>query len=382
MNYKTEDIEQRIITGKESYIELDNYLRETRVRCALLVCGKSIRLLDINNYFTTLEKRVGVRMVRFSDFKSNPSYDSVVAGIELFREEECDAIIAVGGGSALDVAKCIKLFANMKGDGKKGDYLRQTILKNSIRLIAIPTTAGTGSEATKFAVVYLDGEKQSVSDVGCVPSVVLMDAENLKSLPLYQRKSTMLDTFCHALESFWSIHSTGESRIYSQRAIRIVLENMEAYLSNERRGNEGMLMASNIAGKAINITQTTAGHAMCYKLTSLYEIAHGHAAALCIASLWPYMLAHMNKCIDPRGKEHLNAVFTDIAETMQCRLAEEAVEKFQQILKDLELKIPHVKNETDFEILTKSVNLGRLKNNPIVLNSNDVENLYYQILKK
>ena len=91
----------------------------------------------------------------------------------------------------------------------------------------------------------------------------------------------MMDAFCHALESFWSVNSTEESRRYSKEAIELVLENMEEYLLNTTDGNAGMLLAANIVGKAINITQTTARHAMCYKITSLFGCAHGHAAVLC-----------------------------------------------------------------------------------------------------
>lgn len=104
----------------------------------------------------------------------------------------------------------------------------------------------------------------------------------LKTLPAYQRKSTMLDALCHAVESFWSVHATAESKAYSRDALKMIRRYAEDYLANCDEGNAGMLLAANTAGKAINLTQTTAGHAMCYKLTSLYGLAHGHAAALCV----------------------------------------------------------------------------------------------------
>ena len=147
----------------------------------------------------------------------------------------------------------------------------------------MPTTAGTGSEATRYAVIYFDGEKQSISDYSCIPSAVLMDASVLKTLPIYQKKSTMMDAFCHAIESYWSVNSSEESRQYSRRAIQLIMENKDLYIGNDETGNTQMLKAAHLAGKAINLTQTTAGHAMCYKLTSLYGIAHGHAAALCVS---------------------------------------------------------------------------------------------------
>lgn len=233
----------------------------------LLVCDMSIRFLDQLN--GELES-VSVPIIRFSDFQPNPLYESVVKGVELFRQEGCNAILAVGGGSAIDVAKCIKLYSNLSGDGKNGEWLNTEILPNNLPFLAVPTTAGTGSEATRYAVIYYKGAKQSITSNSIVPNTVLLDPSVLKTLPLYQKKATMCDALCHAIESFWSVNSTDESKKYSLQAIAGVLDNMEGYLNNTDAGNAGMLMAAHIAGKAINITQTTAGHAMCYKITSLF----------------------------------------------------------------------------------------------------------------
>ena len=142
-----------------------------------------------------------------------------------------------------------------------------------------------------------------------------------------------------------------------------------------------MLRAANIAGKAINITQTTAGHAMCYKLTSLYGIAHGHAAALCVKVLFPYMISHVEDCIDSRGATYLEAVFSAIAEAMGCKNKHDAAELFGSIVDCLDLGIPDVKSEQDIDILKNSVNPVRLKNHPVSLSSNMIEELYRIILE-
>ena len=206
----------RIISADNHYAELDNYIKESGCQSMMLVCDESLRFLDIRHYFDTLTDRLHVALTRFSDFKPNPLYESVEKGVGLFRRNRCDSIIAVGGGSAMDVAKCIKLYSNMDSGE---NYLKQAIVPNDVPLLAVPTTAGTGSEATRFAVIYYNGEKQSVADESCIPSVVLMDPSVLKTLPGYQKKSTMLDALCHAIESFWSVNSTEESRAYSGQAI-------------------------------------------------------------------------------------------------------------------------------------------------------------------
>jgi len=368
---------QNILIATEHYKELDDFLINSDARSLLLVVDGELQILRINDYFDTLEDRTGIKVVRFSDFKPNPLYESVVEGIKVFHKNKCDLIVAVGGGSAIDVAKCIKLYSNM--DDSK-NYLKQKIVPNEITLLAVPTTAGTGSEATRYAVIYFNGEKQSVADYSCIPSIVLFDASALKTLPIYQKKSTMMDALCHAIEAYWSVNSTEESIGYSREAIQLIIANKESYLANDETGNANMLKAANLAGKAINITQTTAGHAMCYKLTSLYNIAHGHAAALCDTVLIPYMIKHLEQCIDPRGAEHLNKVYAGIAEAMGCKSVNQLVTAFSKIVNDLEFKPITVSSSNDIDVLKTSVNPVRLKNHPIKLTVEVIEELYRQIL--
>lgn len=336
-----------------------------------LVCDGSYPYLKIGNYFDHLPS-----IVKFSDFQPNPDYKSVKKAVEVYRRNRCETIVAVGGGSAMDLAKCVKLYANMSD---ASEYIEQEIVPNNIPLIAIPTTAGTGSEATRYAVIYYKGNKQSITHESCIPSIVIFDASALDTLPEYQRKSTMLDALCHAIESFWSVNSTDESQEYSKQAIVLILENMDGYLANDRSCNRNMLKAANIAGKAINITQTTAGHAMCYKLTSLFGFAHGQAAAMCVRKLMSYMIENNDKCIDSRGKAYLEKVLEDIAHAMSCKSAEELCTKFEDIYQTMKFSKCNY-TEADIDNLTHSVNPDRLKNHPIKLDLNTIENLYRQIL--
>lgn len=366
----------KIEIKNHDYSSLKELFIGSKYNNILLVCGRSIERLQINKILCELEDKEIVHFVRFNDFQPNPKYESIVNGIKVYNEGNCDAILAVGGGSAMDVAKCIKLFINMNHEQ---NYLQQEIVPNDIPLLAVPTTSGTGSEATRFAVIYYEGEKQSVTDYSCIPSVIIFDPSVLETVPDYQRNVTMLDAFCHAIESFWSVNSTEESKNYSRLAIEQILKNMNAYLENDNVGNTNMLEASNNAGKSINITQTTAGHAMCYKLTSLYGISHGHAAALCVSKLWPYMIEHVDNCVDSRGESYIKKMFEDLAEAFGCEDSKEAIAKFDGIIKAFDLSIPKATLK-EYEILKKSVNPLRLKNNPIALNEKTIDNLYHKIL--
>ena len=222
---------QRILEAVGQYDVLDSWFAENHVSCAMLVCGKSITRQKINDYLKEVPSRLGIKIVRFIDFQPNPLYENVQDGVQLFRLSACDAIIAVGGGSAMDVAKCIKLYSNLPDNGNNGTWLKSNIAPHNIPFLAMPTTSGTGSEATHFAVIYYNGVKQSISGYSCIPETVLMDHSMLKTLPEYQKKATMMDALCHAIESCWSINSTNDSKEYGRSAIQAVMEHMNGYLA-------------------------------------------------------------------------------------------------------------------------------------------------------
>ena len=374
-------MEQTIITAKENYADLDRWLRENGCKKLLMVCDDSIRFMEgFSRHLEEIGKQ-GVQVITFRDFQPNPLYESVVKGVKLFRNEQCDSIMAVGGGSAMDVAKCIKLYSNLPGSGDAGAWLKAEIIPNGIPFIAMPTTAGTGSEATRYAVVYYNDAKQSVTSESFIPGTVLMDPSALKTLPAYQKKATMCDALCHAIESFWSVNSTEKSKEYSRAAIQGVLEHMDGYLGNTEEGNAGMLRAAHTAGKAINITQTTAGHAMCYKITSLFRAAHGHAAILCDRVLYPWMVENTDKCTDPRGEAYLKETLDQIGAAMGCADAKAGAEKLAAVFAGLGLEVPAATAE-QFETLKNSVNPVRLKNHPIALDADMIDDLYHKILNE
>lgn len=352
-------------------LELENELLSLDCKKFLLVCGGSYECLDVRK----LIERLPFCYIKFNHFQPNPQYSSVVEGVRVYRENGCDTILAIGGGSAIDVAKCIKLFANMD---MNQNFLPQTVIPNDIPLLVMPTTAGTGSEATRYAVIYQNGRKQSITHDSIIPSVVVLDPDVLKSLPDYQRKATLLDALCHSIESWWSVNSTEESRRYSEQAIKDILLYKNAYLDNSEDGNAGMLWAAHIAGKAINIAQTTAGHAMCYKLTSLYGLSHGHAAALCVDVLWQYMVEHIDSCIDPRGEGYLKQIMGRLALAFGCSHINDAPSRFSELLVSLNMKAPEIRR-SDIQKLAASVNPERLRNCPLVLSMPVIRMLYYKI---
>ena len=343
-----------------------------------VVCDSSFPFLNIKSDI----ENMGKPHVLFSDFTPNPLYEQVCKGIDLFLITKCDCILAVGGGSAIDVAKCIKL-AVLAEEGKSAIIpplvsQRLPIDGAKIPFIAIPTTAGTGSESTHNAVMYYEGAKQTVTNDGVLPDYAVLEPSVLKTLPLYQKKCTMMDALCQGIESWWSVNSTEESYEYSRKTVELIMANWRKYIfENDDEAAAQIMLAANYGGRAINITQTTAAHAFSYKITSLYKLPHGHAVAVGLPVIWEYMLGNMDKCIDARGQGYLADIFKQITLSMGCDNTMQAISQFREMMKDMELKNPVAGNrDEELKVLSTSVNPVRLKNNPVELGKNSIRDLY------
>lgn len=341
----------------------------------LLVCDASFPFLNIREEIEDM----GIPYVKFDQFTPNPLYEDVCKGVDLFNITKCDTILAVGGGSSLDVAKCIKLFCKMSRDKL---YLEQEYENTGVKLIAIPTTAGTGSESTRYAVIYYDGKKQSVTHDSIIPNIAILEPRVLKTLPLYQKKCTMMDALCQGIESWWSVNSTEESYEYSRKTVELIMANWRKYIfENDDEAAAQIMLAANYGGRAITITQTTAAHAMSYKITSLYKLPHGHAVATCLPHIWKYMLGHFEHCIDKRGRNYLEVIFNEISSAMGYDSPIGAIKGFEEMMDILDLPNPTSDNrEEEIDILSKSVNTVRLKNNPIDFDLGSIRYLYDQVI--
>ena len=220
-------------------------------------------------------------VVEFDAFENNPRSEDVLKGVEQYRRTPSDVIVAVGGGTALDVAKLIRCLAAQRRPA--ADIIKDNSLiePSACPLVAVPTTAGTGSEATHFAVLYRDGVKESIAHHSIMPDVAVVDWRLTESVPPRITAETGLDALTQAIESIWCIRSTEESISYSVEALELILEHLEtAVHAPAPDAREAMSRAAHLAGKAINITKTTAPHAISYKITHDFGIAHGHAVAL------------------------------------------------------------------------------------------------------
>lgn len=342
--------------------QLASLLDELRCKRFLLVHDASYPYLSIREQIESIR----IPRIVFSDFSPNPLHDDADKGVSLLKAEQCDAIVAVGGGSSLDVAKCIKLDSDM-----------------DIPLIAIPTTAGTGSESTRHIVVYRDGKKESLGDERVIPNFVIFEPKVLETLPRYQKICTMLDAFCQGIESYWSVNATAETRILSEKAIAGIIHSYKAYLELpfDPEVAEKIMTAANFSGQAINLTQTTAAHAMSYKLTSMYRLPHGHAVAICLPQVWAKMSERIEEQPNDPQNIALGGIFGQIANIMGVHTVQEAIGDIVSLLRYMGISSPVSENyEADIKALALSVNPIRLKNNPVIFTEDELEAMYRNIV--
>lgn len=315
----------------------------------LFVCSSEY---DRYGYRNALDE-ININSVAFTAFEPCPEVSSVHNGVKIFKENHCDFMIAVGGGSAIDVAKAIKLFA-----------------ESDVRILAVPTTAGTGAEVTRFSVLYNHGDKESVRSWDIIPELQVFDYTALKSLPYIQRVVTGLDAFTHAVEAYWSKDATDESRAYSAEALRLFNENFNAYLDDDKSTYEPMMKCSELAGRAINIAQTTACHAFSYKLHKLKGFYHGQAVAICLVYIWKYMLENNSSDMN------LDLLLAEVEVVSDFN-----PEKLEQLLKDLGLLNDLTMTSQQFEETVNGVNVNRLSNHPVAFTTEDIRKIYSSFIK-
>ena len=348
---------QTILFGNGCYLEIEEILKKEGVKNLLLVSGNSFKKTEIYKHIMGLS----VNIFEFSGFSPNPKYEEALDGTKVFDENMCTAILAAGGGSALDTAKCIKTFSKRNKEEKK------------IPLITIPTTAGTGSESTQYAVFYRNGQKDSLASGLVMPEYALLIPCLLATLPEYQKKCTLLDALCQAAESFWSVNSTDESRRIAGEAIEKLVPNIYKYCcDNDDSVLDDIMLGSNLAGQAIALTATTAPHAMSYKLTTTYGIPHGLGVGLTFPKVLRYMAEGKGECKDSRGREFVDNILLELAHLFGKDTPLSLADWFEEMLKKLGLSAPE-RTEQETEMLAASVNPERLINNPVKL---DFEALY------
>ncbi len=320
--------------GEGALVKIADILAHIKPQRVFLVSGK-------NSYVTSGARNVlepllaRMEIIRFDDLSSLPVQEDVERGMTLYTASTPDLVIAVGGGHVMDVAKAINFLGARRP------------------LIAIPTTAGSGAEATPFAVVYKNGTKTSLEDPAVLPTYAIVDPALCNSVPRDVALASGLDALAQGIESYWAKGATDESRRHATRALELVWHNIEPAIAGDRNAIAAMSEGAHSAGKAIAISKTTACHALSYGLTAKFGIPHGIAVAVTMPAMMRFNRTELSMSeITPEAVEHL-------FEKLEVR---HAASRGVQ--------------EEDLSSLVDGVNPERLGNNPKVLTKEDIINIY------
>ena len=306
----------------------------------------------------------------FSHLEPNPKLPDVIKGMEAFQQSQADVLLAVGGGSVIDTAKLINHLSAQPAPAAEVVRRKPGPAIPGRPLIAVPTTAGTGSEATHFAVVYDEGVKRSVASPHIRPAHVVLDWRLTENLPTFITAHSGLDALCQAIESIWSINANETSLIYAEEALQLVFNNLEnAFVGATPENREALMRGANLAGRAIDITFTTAPHALSYPVTSEYGVPHGAAVALFIAPILLYNNeVSTADCADLRGPETTRRRINRIVQLLGCENAAGAADRLWQMLDRLQcprrLQDVGITTAEQVQSIVGKVNAERLANNP------------------
>ncbi len=287
-----------VLEGENSVLKIPEILTHKGISRVLLVTDKTITNLGLTTPLLQALATSGIETAVYDDTVPNPTIDNIEKALELYRTSQASAIIAFGGGSAMDCAKGVgarasnpnKFIAQMRGLLK--------VAKPLPLLIAIPTTAGTGSETTIAAVISNPEthEKYAINDQKLVPAYAVLDPQLTVGLPPHITSTTGLDALTHAVEAYIGRSNTAETRKAAREAVKLIFENLYTAYSNgkdiEARAN--MLKASFHAGVAFTRAYVGYVHAIAHTLGGYYSVPHGLANAVIL----PVVLDHYGHVID------------------------------------------------------------------------------------
>ena len=374
---------QKEYIGFNSIYELSNVLKSYDAKNILIVTGKkSFQICGINDVLLNIISKSNFTII--NDFSTNPKYYEVVNISDRIKGLDFDVILAVGGGSVIDFAKSLNVKLNNYKNFKSIVIKNEKIENNLLPLIALPTTAGTGSEATQFSVIYVGDKKYSISNPNIKPDVAIVDPKFTYNLSPFITACSGLDAFCQAIESYWSVKSTAESKHLAETAIRKIKNNLvKAIKSSDKKSRDEMIIASNLSGKAINITKTTAPHAISYPLTKLFNIPHGYAVALTLGHFFLINEVFEDNSIiqDRRGPVYIKNMMISLRKILGWDTPELAFKQWYNFINNCGLSINLAElgiKIGDIEKINNGVNIDRLSNNPVKIKKSDI----YKIIEK
>lgn len=336
----------KIIAGVDALNSLNEHLAILGNKPLILIGSGSIKR---NGTFGRIEAAVGSDYAIFENIPSDPDIQTVDAGLAVYKKESCDYLIAAGGGSVLDASKAIALLA--ANGGSVSDYEFKPPMHKCPPIVAIPTTAGTGSEVTKWSIIT-DNEHKKKMAIGheyLMPAVAVLDPGITVSMPRNITAATGMDALTHAIEAYISDRANSLSDIWALKAIELLTKNIlkATYNPTDLDARTAMLYGQMYAGIAFNNSAVGLVHSMSRPLGAYYGIPHGEANAMLLPAILEYnLMVSADKYCDIAAVIGLETTGMD---------RNEVAERLVEFIAELFYKLPLKSRLSEFSVANEDI---------------------------
>jgi len=351
------------------------YINDKSFKKIFVLCGKKS---FVNSGAENLLKNINNKEIKLFYKKSEiPILEELIEIIKDIKNFKPDLFLAIGGGAVIDYAKIANVVDIRPDLAELIVNYTYPFKKKYTKLAVIPTTAGSGAEVTSNAVIYVDGIKHSFESELLIPDHFFLIPEFLISAPNKIKASSGFDAIAQALESLVSRKSNDKSVEYASKSLRVSVNSFISFINEPNMKNATeMSIASNLAGKAISISKTTAPHAASYPFTSLFNISHGHAVSLFFEKFFKFNYENIDKSETSFDlKKRFDLIFNlfDVQDINGFNSKISLIKKSANLEDDLtKFNIDIIKSSED---VLKGINLLRLGNNPVKIDGKDILNI-------
>lgn len=373
-----------LIKGKGSFSNLPVKIKEDGIKSVLIVTDKGLMNLHmLDGLFSALDQE-GVKYSLYDEVVPNPTIDNIESALSLYKQGNCQAIIAVGGGSPMDCAKGVgaRVARPNKSLQQMGGILK--VMKKLPPLYAVPTTSGTGSETTLAAVVTdsKENHKYAINDPSLIPYAAVLDPTLTAGLPKHITSTTGMDALCHATEAYIGRENTRATKRNAREAITLINENLvEAYENGQNlEARENMQKASYLAGLAFTRAYVGYVHAIAHSLGGKYHIAHGLANAV----IMPYVFEAYGKNAHKKLAELADLIGISNEGDTNAQKAEKYIEWIREL--NRKMNIPDGFAEIKEEDLDEMAGYAEKEGNPLypvpkIMGKEELKVIYRKLMR-
>ena len=291
MNEFNFSVPQNIIVGRGSMAKLPEVAKKMVGKHAFIISGPHLKKMGLVEKAAESLRAEGILVDDFTDIEGNPSVTTVEAATEAFQASGADFIVAFGGGSPMDVAKAVGVVAKYGGSITEYEGAHKVPGK-IIPLVALPTTAGTGSEVTAFSVItdHSRDYKLTVFSYELLPAYAILDADLITTAPASVAAACGIDAFIHAEEAYISTAASPFSDAMAEKAMELIGENIRRFVANRTdvEAAEAMMVGSLFAGIAFSFARLGNVHAMSHPVSAFFDVPHGVANAVLLPVVAEY----------------------------------------------------------------------------------------------